>query len=260
MFQYRYRLQLKSYVAALNVRRKRAQREADELGVEPSSIDSTDFKGEFLKLVRQCNCPAPGCSYTPSPLFHCGNPKTCPFCFVRLRLIPVYEGVMSLGESVLANSMLIGWSRKCSFEDGLPFFSRRTGPHGWTKAAFSVQVAVPFYERKLLAEPEEIRGRIKRFEYLPVIFHVGLHVVPADGNGLDVFRKKREALKLTSVPYASLVGLSPEEREARLRSVMQQLFAFRWEPFFTPDAKLVFRTVHDCFRDQNLIRFQKRKD
>ena len=259
-FQYNYRKQLSTSASWLRYIRNQVHRTSEETGFPVKEIDPTDFKGEFLKLLTQSNCPAPGCGYEPFPIFHCEHLRTCPFCFVRLRLEPIASGILELDESVLADSRIFSWARSRPFEAGLPFFNRRTGPHTWLKSHFSVQVAVPFYRRAKLKTPVVKHKRSIEYRYIPAIYHVGLHVVPADLVLPAAVERKLEAMKLDRRFDYSLVGADAKQREKLVIKSIQKVLSYTWQPFFTLDAKRVFQTVHKCFPNQNLIRFQRKRD
>lgn len=260
VLHFRYRKRLSSRGSALYRSRVQLQKLADETGVCLKDSDFADLNAKFLELVKQCNCPAPGCGYAPFPLFRCENPKTCPFCFVRMRLVPIAEHILELDNSVLSGSKIVGWARVCPFEAGLPFFSRRTGPHGWFNSAFSVQVAVPFYNRVKLAEPVKVRNRLRQFDFSPVVYHVGLNVVPADIDVESVFARRYRGTKMAKFFIKDLTTIAPEQYKTRVISSISRVLSFNWPLFFSSDAKEVYQTVHDCFPNKNLIRFQRKRD
>lgn len=258
-FHLNYRRQLMRFL----YHRKKALgdivKKTSEFNLPSDFKNHPDFKPKILSLILQANCPPPGCGYMPRPLFHCHQFKTCPFCFVRLRLVPIYERIMSLPESVLQDSKVVIWRRKLAVTDELPFFTRGAGPHVWLKAVLSAQVVVPFFTAYKLKETVTVRGQEVCFRYEPSLEHFGVHVVPAAVSVSDVMSPRLEKLGIKSMTISSFAGLDSKSMQAKLVHDMQVQFSMRWRVLFSTPCGKVYRAIHDMYPDQNLMRFQQRK-
>ena len=97
-------------------------------------------------LTYCLNCNPAG--FTVSPVTRsCNNPKVCPWCFVRRRLVPAYKALMDVPDH--DQCQLLYWRRSLPGNlSELPFFSAKLGPHQWNHAKATVQMALPGIDEK----------------------------------------------------------------------------------------------------------------
>jgi hypothetical protein len=106
--------------------------------IEKQGLKSQDL----LRATYALNCCPVGFLANPVTRL-CMKPLICPWCFVRLRLQPIYDLVTGYTPEKLANLRLVGWFRPFTWGQSLPFFDRRAGPHLWYSAAATAQYVVP---------------------------------------------------------------------------------------------------------------------
>ena len=122
-------------------------------------IDSSPEKR--LEYTYRMHCPPLGFYMKPRSRV-CNRPLTCPWCYVRSRIMPMYDAIMQVPADVRDASCIAIWKRHWPLGASLPFFDSRSGPHVLLKAHVTVQFATPVIN---------LKGEL-------VLQHCGLQLIP----------------------------------------------------------------------------------
>lgn len=186
--------------------------------------------GDKLALTYAANCPPCGVKLALRPRL-CNQPKVCPWCFIRRRMVPAYRAMLSVPSDMRGRSKVIAWKRTLPYSaESLDLFSKNYGPHQRVGASVTVQAILPYVDNGL-----KLR-------------HVGVQVVSVDCRHEVLFRKLR--LDFHVEPKVSALGAH--------RAVV---YAFRlpWKNFFEQDQTSNFVKVMEDFRKRRLIRINQFK-
>ena len=183
-----------------------------------------------LDMTYAANCPPCGLKLNITPRV-CQNPKVCPWCFVRRRLVPATLALRKVPAENRRESKVIAWKRILPYsEDALRLFSKNYGPHKFVKAQATVQAILPFIDDGLKMS------------------HVGVQIVDANCQ----HEKLLESLHLNFhvEPVANNDGIH--------RAIV---FAFRlpWRNLFAKEQTGNFVKIMDDFNKRRLIRINKFK-
>jgi hypothetical protein len=137
-----------------------------------------------LEGTFNLNCPPTGLIVRPITAF-CNNIFVCPWCFVRRRLLPIYEAIRKVpakhrtGYKIVSLKMIYPANTLYGPGGKLPFFRRDRGPHSWSDSLVTVQSLTPFIavndEDQVSTPTENTHQNLpSRLEHL---FHV-IQVVP----------------------------------------------------------------------------------
>lgn len=183
-----------------------------------------------LNMTYVANCPPCGLKLSISSRL-CGNPKVCPWCFVRRRLVPATLALREVPAENRFESKVIAWKRILPYsEDALRLFSKNYGPHKFLKAQATVQAILPFIDDGLKMS------------------HVGVQIV--DANCQHEKLLERLHLNFHVEPVANNDGIH--------RAIV---FAFRlpWRNLFAKEQTGNFVKIMDDFNKRRLIRINKFK-
>ena len=112
------------------------------------------------------NCPPCGFEVHPKTKT-CRNPKVCPWCFVRLRLVKAYRALLAVPNWAREGHQLIAWRRHVLDDGKLPFLRANYGPHTWCDALVTVQMVVPFVNESVTQGQPKVQ-----------LIHAGIQIVP----------------------------------------------------------------------------------
>lgn len=151
-----------------------------------------------LKTVYRLNCPPAGFHVEPQTRT-CRNPRTCPWCYLRLWLSPAAKALLAVPDELRKDAIVLSWRYGQVATTKPPFFAADYGPHQWLSAHASVQVVVPVVN--LAGNNFGVR-------------HFGVHIVPASCNWQQAL--DRRALKqhlngrnliVTAQPAANVISV-----------------------------------------------------
>lgn len=236
------------------------QAKNEELSAVELNRLQVETRALLLTHIHSANCPPCGFDVEPR-LFICRNHRICPFCFVRYRVLLIYSRILALDQTVLDRSRIAFWSQRLDLDlnaPSLPFFNRQTGPHFWFKSHFTAQVVVPFTRTVTLASPYVTkRGRVIDKKGVPVLYHVGIQVIPAEIDPVAVLAKRRPGFTVKG--SFSLAGKSQIQQKKTVARGLSCVLALDWKELFSPHSTYVFSQLMSLFPNQNLIRFQQLK-
>lgn len=112
------------------------------------------------------NCPPCGFEVRPKTKT-CKNPKVCPWCFVRLRLVKAYRALLAVPSWGRDGHQIVAWKRLVLDNGKLPFLRANYGPHTWCGALVTVQMAVPFVNEHVPQGQPKVQ-----------LLHAGIQIVP----------------------------------------------------------------------------------
>lgn len=256
-FHYLYRRQLSRYM----IQKLRILKETNRSNLmgnaEYLALCADIRHRQLLKIIHSANCPPVGFKSEPK-MFHCQNIRLCPFCFIRYRVKPIYERVLALGDETLSSSKLVVWRRRMAITDKPPFFDRRTGPHVWFDAHLTSQLVVPFVRLAKLKEPVEGRRITIDHVGLPLIYHIGIQVVP-DTVDLNVLYRKKITPELAIFRSYSFCNKLPAQQKRLLAKGFARVLSLDWSAFLSGPSSVLMDKLNNLYPNQNLLRFQQRK-
>ena len=183
-----------------------------------------------LAMTYVANCPP--CGFKLSfRTRECRNPKICPWCFVRRRLMPAFNALSAVPDTVKSKSKLIAWQRILPYsEDALKLFSKNYGPHQMVKAHATVQAIVPFIDNGL---------KIK---------HVCVQIIDADCLHEEKLKK-----------FALEFYVDPVINNKNIQKAINFGFRLPWENLFSAEQTSNFVKIMEDFNNRRLIRINKFK-
>jgi hypothetical protein len=203
----------------------------------------------------ELNCPPTGLLVRPKTKF-CNNPVVCPWCFVRRRLVPIYEAIKAVPVAARKGSKIVAVRAAYSPTEQLPFFRNDRGPHQWHGSLVTAQTVTPFpaVDDEDLKEKEEDKVPSR----LDHVFHV-VQVVPeslmlpsiVDG----ILKRAGHPLSTSAVelPYTSLTNVI---------RVLSGTYTFPWLQLCAKRNLELFSQIKAGYSEQRLLRintFKKEK-
>lgn len=171
----------------------------------------------------------------------CKNPKVCPWCFVRLRLVKAYRALLKVPSSVRDDYQIVVWRRFVLDDGKLPFLRSNYGPHTWCDALVTVQMVVPFVNDQV---PE---GQLK-----VQLCHAGIQVVPKH----CVLQEKMSRLCIRQPFQGKEFGkVTPIDVVRGLACVLK----LEWMSLYRPHNLDAFQYLVDGFKRSQLIRISPYK-
>jgi hypothetical protein len=165
------------------------------------------------------------CGFTTHPQTKtCKNPRVCPWCFVRLRLVKAYRALLAVPDWARDGHQVVAWKRLVLDDGKLPFLRANYGPHTWCDALVTVQMVVPFVNESVTQGQPKVQ-----------LCHAGVQVVPESCNlkkelGRYCIQPPLKAGKFGEVTPANVVkalaGLLPLEWMALYRDYNLDAFEY----------------------------------
>lgn len=183
------------------------------------------------------NCCPVGFEVKPITRF-CNNPKVCPWCFVRRWLFPIYSALSNIPKDIRQSCKIIVWQRTmdCNVQK-LPFFRSNKGPHQWCSALATVQLCVPFVDKK--------GGSLQ-------LRHVGIQLVPAKCDYVTQLSRRVVSPRLTFVSFEG--GTTSNIVRAMITALR-----FPWVILFARANLESFQSLLFGFQKSRLLRITKHK-
>lgn len=184
------------------------------------------------------NCMPVG--YNASPVTNtCNNPKMCPWCFVRLRLRPIYTALMTVPAEIRkeSNLCLVGLDYRFGVKPTLIFPPTKKGFHGLVKAHVTAQMLVP---------------RLNRVEEL-VQTHYIFQVVPKDVDAKAIYTQR--FAPTGGRPTIRICDATPKD----LINLMAKGIIMAWEMHFNKKHTNDFLLLRECFKGKQLLRINRYK-
>jgi len=159
---------LKPFADSLN------QKSPPKTPIQRATYLQKAYQSQYIRAMRHrpeyrrdftfdLNCPPSGFRVNPRTRT-CQNPRVCPWCHVRRRVMPTYEALTSVPQEVRYRSQVAAWYRDTPYDFNQSPFSRSDrGPHQWVEALLTVQMIVPVWS--IEREAWQLR-------------HVGMQIVP----------------------------------------------------------------------------------
>jgi hypothetical protein len=186
-------------------------------------------------LTYCLNCNPAGFKVSPMTR-SCTNPKVCPWCFVRRRLVPTYNALMDVPDH--DQYQLLYWRRSlpCNVPE-LPFFSAKRGPHQWSNAKATVQMVLPGIDDK--------SGELR-------IFQVGVQVIHDRVLAWQQMRKRTTGLSFRFKGYDAATS-------DNIIECIGEVTRLPWLTLFTPDQLPNFQSLLTSAGKSRLIRINQYK-
>lgn len=186
------------------------------------------------------NCPPCGFNAQPKTKT-CKNPKICPWCFVRLRLIKTYRALLEVPANSRKGHQLIVWRRIVSDNGKLPFLRANYGPHTWCKALVTVQIVVPFVNEHASQGQTKIQ-----------LCHAGVQVVPNNCN----FKKELDRYCIRPMLTSKSFG---EVNPDNVVKALAESLRLEWMALYRPYNLESFQSLIHGFKNSQLIRISSFK-
>ena len=186
------------------------------------------------------NCPPSGFDVSPKTKT-CKNPKVCPWCFVRLRLVKAYRALLAVPNWAREGHQLIVWRRHVLDGGKLPFLRANYGPHTWCDALVTVQMVVPFVNESV----EEGQPKVQ-------LCHAGIQIVPKN---CDL--KKELGRYCIQPPLQS--GKVGEVTPANVVKALAAVLRLEWMALYRDYNLDSFEYLVDGFERSQLIRISPYK-
>ncbi len=188
-----------------------------------------------LELTYAANCPPPVFYVEPATRI-CFNSKVCPWCFTRLRMLPIYNELLA-ARSRLKRGYRIAILTS-SFDAGTPvedmFFDRRKA-HRWAKSLMTAQIIQPVP----VAAGDFIGVRNLRLV---------IQVVPESEDYLNVFDKR-------NINHNGVLFF--QKPKSALQAVAEQ---FPWHLLYEYKSRKAFSAIYSSYPRKKLIRISKYKE
>jgi len=197
--------------------------------------DSKAGKDNRLELVYGANCPPPYFYVEPATRI-CFNSKVCPWCFTRLRLLPIYSELLA-ARSRLKRGYRIAILTS-SFDAGTPvedMFFTRMQVHLWAKSLMTAQMVQP-----LPVAVGDFIG-VKNLRLL-------IQVVPESKDYLNVFDKRNINHNGAFFFYKPKLAL---------QFVADQI---PWSLLYPLKSVEAFSAIYSSYKGKKLIRINKYKE
>jgi|TARA_R110000824_G_scaffold115066_3_gene265980 hypothetical protein len=200
----------------------------------------------------ELNCPPSGLLVKPVTRF-CNNPLVCPWCYVRRRLIPIYEAIREIPRAQWKGYKIVAirYISDASHSD-FTFFRRDRGPHQWCKALVTTQTVTPFPVKD--EEDLKIKEADKRASGLEHVFHL-VQVVPKDVDVLSELLRRgptsnRDTYEVTELPFTSLTNVI---------RVLSGSYQLPWLQLFSQRNLTLFSNLKSGFSKHRLLRINPYK-
>lgn len=186
------------------------------------------------------NCPPCGFNTHPKTKT-CKNPKVCPWCFVRLRLLKAYRALLKVPTSARKGYHVVAWRRLALDNGKLPFLRANYGPHTWCNAHVTVQMVVPFVNEHVAQGQSKVQ-----------LCHVGIQVIPKHCD----FSKELSRYCIRPALQGKVLGdVSPENVLKAIASALK----FEWRAIYRNYNLDAFEYLVDGFKRSQLIRISPYK-
>lgn len=199
----------------------------------------TEHPSRKYEGTYSMNCPPTGFFVRPKTK-SCYDSSVCPWCFVRRKLMPVYDAIKDIPVKSRKGLKVAALRFEHFPAEELPFFRRDRGPHGWSDALVTAQTLT----HSLVPEPDPPRREEDDPSHPPSdpqdIYHI-LQILPNDVNLQNTInkvlarRKHLGAPQVFDLPFYSLIDAV---------KVLAGSYQLPW---------------HQLFHERNLVHFTKFK-
>ena len=191
-----------------------------------------------LEYTYRRNCPPVGFSVSPETR-RCSNPRVCPWCFVRRRLLPVYAALMKVPKAIRLQQDVLVWCRILPYTpNALPFFRSNYGPHQWCQALVTAQLVIPF-----------INYTTSHLQ----LHHIGIQIVPRESDC------EKQLVRRSVKPRLHVQRFKGAPGSGIIRA-MALSFQMQWLELLDSRNLLQFQTLLDGFKKSRLMRITHYKE
>ena len=186
------------------------------------------------------NCPPSGFEVHPTTKT-CKNPKVCPWCFVRLRLVKAYRALLAVPNWAREGHQIVAWQRIVLDNEKVPFLRANYGPHTWCDALVTVQMVVPFVNEHVPQGQPKVQ-----------LIHAGIQIVPENCN-----LKKELGRYCIQPPLQS--GKFGEVTPANVVKALAAVLRLGWMALYRDSNLEAFEYLVHGFKSSQLIRISPYK-
>lgn len=186
------------------------------------------------------NCSPSGFNALPKTKT-CKNPKVCPWCFVRLRLLKAYRALLAVPVSEREGYQVVAWRRFVLDDGKLPFLRSNYGPHTWCDALVTVQMVVPFVNENVPQGQPKVQ-----------LCHSGIQIIPKD---CEISKELNRYCIRPALQGKEFGKVTPEN----IVKAMVAVLRLEWMALYRPHNLDAFEDLVKGFKRSQLIRISPYK-